>query len=156
MPIPAGPSPELPAWAPTQERVAAYIPRRAIVGTTTGYGEPNTTFTTESWPRAAAVNELILAACNWILTATGVLVTAYESPAADLAARHAAGWIAMGNADTAEETAHGRYLLEQCDKDLVRLADANIGATDTQDDPTTLADNVLPVWSFPAATEQPL
>jgi len=141
MPIPAGPSPTLPAWAPSQERVAAYVPRRTIVGETAGYGTPEQVFTAATFPRAATVDELILAACNWVLTATGTLVTAYESPAADLAARHVAGWIALGNADDADEIAHGRLLLEMCEKELARLAAANIAASDTPDDPTTLDDN---------------
>ncbi len=156
MPIPAGPSPSLPTWAPSQERVAAYVPRRTIVGAAAGYGEPDLVFGPNTWPRDATVSELILAACNWVLTATGTLVEAYEPPAADLAARHAAGWIALGNADNADEIAHGRYLLEACDKELARLAAANIAASADQDDPTTITDNVLPVWSFPAATELPL
>ncbi len=156
MPIPAGPSPTLPTWAPSLERVAAYVPRRTIVGATAGYGTAQLVFTDDTWPRAATVSELILAACNWVLTAAGPIVVDYEAPAADLAARHAAGWVAWSSADNPEDAAYGRFLLEQCEKELVRLAAANIAAAETPDDPTTLDDNVLPVWSFPEATELPL
>ncbi len=156
MPSPAGPSPSLPAWAPTLERVAAYVPRRTIVGATAGYGDGQLTFTADTWPRSATVDELILAACNWVLTSAGTIQTGFESPAADLAAMRAAGFVALGYPDNRDDLDDARLLLDLADKQLKALAAANIAATPAQDDPSTLADNVLPVWSFPEATELPL
>ncbi len=156
MPIPAGPSPTLPTWAPSLERVAAYVPRRTIVGATSGYGTAQLAFSADTYPSAAVVSELILAACNWVLTSTGTIVTAFESPAADLAALRAAAFVALGYPDNRDDLDDARLLLDQADKMLVKLAAANIAAAETPDDPTTLDDNVLPVWSFPEATELPL
>lgn len=156
MPIPAGPSPTLPSWAPTLERVAAYVPRRTIVGATTGYGTAQLAFSADTYPSAAVVSELILAACNWVLTAAGPIVTAMEAPAADLAALRAAGWVALTYPDNREDLDDARLLLDQADRMLKTLSAANIAASEDQDDPTTTADNTLPYWSFPAATELPI
>jgi hypothetical protein len=65
----------------------------------------------------------------------------------------AGGCIAPDNRDDLDDA---RLLIDQADKMLTKLAAANIAASDEQDDPTTLADNVLPVWAFPTATELPL
>lgn len=156
MPIPAGPSPTLPTWAPSLERVASYVPRRTIVGATTGYGTAQPAFSADTYPTSATVSELILAACNWVLTAAGPIAVAMESPAADLAALRAAAFVALGYPDNRDDLDDARLLLDQADKMLKTLAAANIAASDSQDDPTTAADNALPVWSFPAATELPL
>jgi hypothetical protein len=156
MPIPAGPSPELPGWAPALERVAAYVPRRTIVGSVTGYGTAQAVFTDDTYPTGAMVSELILAACNWVLTAAGPITTDFEAPAADLAALRAAGWVALSFPDNRDDLDDARLLLDQADKMLKTLAAANIAAAETPDDPGTTADNVLPYWSFPAATELPI
>lgn len=156
MPIPAGPSPALPTWAPSLERVAAYVPRRTIVGATAGYGTALQVFDESTYPTGAGVSQLILAACNWVLTAAGPIVAAMEAPAADLAALRTAGWVALSYPDNRDDIDDAKLLLDQADRMLKTLAAANIAASDTQDDPTTLADNALPVWSFPAATELPL
>jgi hypothetical protein len=135
--------------------VAAYVPRRTIVGAVAGYGTAQPAFSADTYPTAATVDELILAACNWVLTATGTIVTAFESPAADLAAQRAAGFAALASTDNAEELAQARILLDEANKALLKLAAANIAAA-SGDDPTTTTDNALPVWSFPEATELPL
>ncbi len=156
MPIPAGPGPTLPTWAPSLERVAAYVPRRTIVGTITGAGTAQAVFTADTYPTSAMVDQLVLAACNWVLTAAGPIVTDMEAPAADLAALRAAAFVSLGFPDNRDDLDDARLLLDQADRMLKTLAAANIAASETQDDPTTLDDNTLPVWYFPAATELPL
>lgn len=147
MPIPAGPSPTLPAWAPTREQVAAYVPRRTLVGTTDGYGIAALTWTDETYPTGASVDSIIADACNWVLLATGALDSTLEGSAATIATLRAAGWVTRTYPDNREDLDDAKELLDRAEADLKRLAAANIALT--SQDPSTDADDVLPEFSFP-------
>lgn len=147
MPIPAGPSPTLPDWAPTREQVAAYIPRRTLVGTTDGYGEALGVFDTSTYPTGVQVDSLISDACNWVLLATGTLDATLETSAAVVAAKYVAAYVELGYPDNRDDLSDVKWLLEAAAADRKALADANIALT--SQDPATDADDVLPEFSFP-------
>lgn len=150
MPIPAGPSPTLPDWAPTREQVAAYVPRRTLVGTTDGYGAAQSTFTTETTPTGTDVDQLILSCCNWVLLVTGALDTTLGTSGADCSAMRCAGLVELTWPDNREDLTDGEVLLKLAEQMRKDLAAANIALVGQ--DPSTDADDVLPVFSFPAAT----
>jgi hypothetical protein len=157
MPVLAGPpGGNLPGWAPTLERVAAYVPRRALVGAVSGYGEAQPAFSTDTYPTAQQVSLLVADACQWVQLAAGPIVTTLEEAAQTCAAKYAAGYVELGYPDNRDDLSDAKILLDQAALLRKDLAAANIAASETPDDPTTLADNVLPVWSFPEATEIPL
>lgn len=149
MPIPAGPSPTLPTWAPTREQVAAYVPRRTLVGSVDGYGQAALTWDTTTYPTGTTVDSIILDACNWVLLATGTLDTSLESSAATCAAVRAAGWAGLTYPDNRDDLDDAKELLKQATDLRKDLAAANIALSG--DDPSTSADDLLPVFSFPDA-----
>lgn len=153
MPIPAGPSPTLPDWAPDLQRVAAYIPRRTHVGATSGWGQIHSTFTSETRPTDAQVSSTILAACNWVLMATGGLHESLHESGADLAAMRAAGLVALTWPDNREEIKEeAETLLREAAAMRKDLAAYNISLT--EDDPQVDEAKLLPVWSFPDAAAE--
>lgn len=149
MPIPAGPSPSVPSWAPSRQQVAAYVPRRTLVGNTDGHGDAALTFDSTTYPTGPTVDSLIADACAWVLTATGALDATLETAAAAIAAKHAAGYVELGYPDNRDDLSDVKWLLEQAATDLKSLAAANIAIT--ADDPSTSADSLLPAYSFPSA-----
>lgn len=150
MPVPAGPSPTLPSWAPTRDQVAAHVPRRTLVGSTTGFGQAVGAFDTTTTPTGAQVDSIILSACNWVLLVTGVLNSALEATAADTAALRAAGMVSLTWPDLPDEMEDARRLLDEATKMRADLAAANIALVG--DDPATDSDDALPEFSFPAST----
>ncbi len=155
MPVVASPAvDDLPTWAPTLERVAAYVPRRALVGAVSGYGEARPAFSDDTYPTSQQVLLLVGDACQWVQLLAGPIVPALEEAAQTCAAKYAAGYVELGYPDNRDDLSDARLLLEQATALRKDLAAANIAAS--LDDPTTQADNTLPVWSFPAATELPL
>lgn len=145
MPIPAGPAPTLPDWAPTREQVAAYVPRRTIIGTTSGHGQSSETWSDLTYPTGVSVDSLIADACNWVLLATGELHETLTAQATVVASRWAAGHAELGYPDNRDDLQDVRLLLEQATADRKLLAAANTALTG--DDPSTAADDVLPdVW----------
>lgn len=151
MPIPAGPSPTLPDWAPTREQVAAYVPRRTLVGTTDGYGAAAGTWDTTTYPTGVQVDSLISDACNWVLLATGALDATLEASAAVVAAKYASAYVELGYPDNREDLSDVKWLLDAATADRKALAAANIALT--SQDPSTDTDDVLPVFSFDCPTD---
>lgn len=149
MPVPAG-GPTLPAWAPTLAQVAAYVPRRTLTGSTTGFGTANEMFTPDTRPTADAADMVLTDACNWVLVATGALDVTLEGAAQSCAAVRAAGFISLTWPDLVDELEDARRLLDEAEKMRADLAAANIAVT--ADDPATGEDNVLPEFVFPAAS----
>jgi hypothetical protein len=138
-------------WIPTREQVAAIIPRRTHVGSVTGYGTTLGTFSELTKPNAVTVDDLISKAARWIEVVTGPIVNdAIEENATDAAAMHVAGLILTTWPDTDQDFKAGQLLLDRADRMRKDLAAANV--LDTGTDPVAPA-AVLPVWSFPAATE---
>ena len=151
MPIPAGPD-DSPGWTPSLERVAAYVPRRALVGSVDGYGTARRTFDSTTTPHMDDVLALIEDACAWVLDRTGALhVTLYDS-GRGLAARRAAAFVELGYPDNRDDITVAEQLLRSLELDLAALADANTALTG--DDPTIPGVDdvaVMPYWSFPPA-----
>jgi hypothetical protein len=150
VPIPAGPD-DSPGWTPSLERVAAYVPRRTLVGSVDGYGTTRRTFDTTTTPQAGDVTALIEDAVAWVLDRTGALhITLYDS-GRGLAARRAAAFVELGYPDNRDDIGVAEQLLRSLEIDLAALADANTALTG--DDPATPGVDdvaVLPYWSFPA------
>lgn len=135
-------------WIPTREQVAAYVPKRTHVGSTTGYGSTLNTFTDDTRPSKTAVDSLISQAAQWIELLAGPITTVtVVDGARTAAAMRVAGWIEM-QWGTAEDQAHGKLLLGEAEKLRKDVAAGNVAETGT--DPVA-APAVLPVWSFPAA-----
>lgn len=138
-------------WIPTREQVAAYIPRRTHVGATTGWGVTQNTFSELTNPSKDSVDSLITQAAQWIELLAGPIVTVAASEAATTAAAmRVAGWIQLQWGDTPEDAKQGERLLAEAEKLRKDVAAANV--VETGVDPTLPA-VVMPVWSFPAATE---
>lgn len=151
MPIPAGPGLTLPDWAPTLERVAAYVPRRTLVGSVDGYGAAQLLFTDDTYPTATSVTSLIADACNWVLIATGTVDATLTESAASAAALRCAGLVELMYPDNRDDLSDAKTLLDQATAMRKDLAAANIALT--SDDPSTDDDNTLPEFVFPAASE---
>lgn len=144
----AVPTPGGQTWIPTREQVAAYVPKRTHVGSTTGYGATMGTFTADTRPTAASVDSLISQAAQWIELSAGPITTvAVVDGARTAAAMRVAGWIEMQWGST-EDQAHGKLLLAEAEKLRKDVAAGNIA--ETGDNPTA-APAIMPVWSFPAA-----
>lgn len=153
MPIPAGPSSELPTWAPSRERVAAYVPRRTHVGVTGGWGSILSTFTDDTRPTGIQVDSTILSACNWTLLATGALHESLTEPAADVAAQRAAGLAALTWPDNRQEIKEeAETLLKLAEQMRKDLAAANIALT--ADNPAIDEAALLPDFWFPAVADE--
>ncbi len=153
MPIPAGPSSELPTWAPSRERVAAYVPRRTHVGATSGWGTILSVFTDETRPTGIQVDSTILSACNWILLATGALHESLHEAGADLAAMRAAGLVATTWPDNRDDiTDDAQVLLREATAMRKDLAAANIALT--ADNPAVDEAALLPDFWFPAVADE--
>ncbi len=133
--------------------MAAYIPRRTHVGATSGWGTVKNVFDDTTMPTGTTVDSTVLAACNWVLIATGAVHDDLAEPAADLAAMRAAGLVALTWPDNREEIKEeAETLLRLADAMRKDLAKANIALT--LDDPQTDESAQLPVWSFPDATAE--
>ncbi len=138
-------------WIPTREQVAAIIPRRTHVGGTTGWGVTQGTFSELTRPTADSVDRLISQAARWIEVIAGPIVQpAIEENATDAAAMHVAGLILTTWPDNDQDFKAGQLLLDRADRMRKDLAAANV--LDTGTDPVATP-AVMPVWSFPAATE---
>lgn len=141
-------------WIPTREQVAAIIPRRTHVGSTTGWGQTLGTFTADTRPSAVAVDDLISKAARWIEVVAGPIVNdSIEQSATDAAAMYVAGLILTTWPDTDSDFKAGQLLLDRADKMRRDVAAANV--VDTGTDPVAPV-AVMPVWYFPPATEIPL
>jgi hypothetical protein len=141
-------------WIPTREQVAAIIPRRTHVGSTTGWGTTMNTFTADTRPSHTSVDDLISKAARWIEVVAGPIVNdTIEQSATDAAAMYVAGLILTTWPDGPDDFKAGTLLLDRADKMRRDVAAANV--VETGVDPVTPV-AVMPVWYFPPATEIPL
>ncbi len=137
-------------WIPTREQVAAIIPRRTHVGAADGWGVTQATFTNLTRPPAAVVDTIISQAARWVELPSGPIVNpTIEQSATDAAALYAAGLILLQYPDEDGDRDTGKTLLAQAADMRKQIAANNV--VDTGTDPTTTV--VMPVWSFPPATE---
>lgn len=137
------------AWRPELWHVAAYIPRRTLVGAVSGYGEALETFTADTHPSAQAVNRLVSDACAWV----GLLVTPVATPLLDqaraAAAVRAAAMVELTYPDNRDDLSTADTLLKLADAMRADLDTANVAVVGADpEDPKTL----LPVlYGFPDA-----
>jgi hypothetical protein len=134
-------------WRPDLWDVAAYVPRRTLVGAVDGYGSPLDTFDDTTFPRAAVVHRLITDACAWVQLAAGTIDTTLVDAARGCAAIRAAAMVESGYPDNRDDLSNADVLLKQADAMRRDLAAANVALGG--DDPVTTLDNLLPVFSFP-------
>lgn len=140
-------------WIPTREQVAAIIPRRTHVGSTTGWGTVQQTFSDVTTPRADTVDVLISQAARWVEALTGPIVQpSIEQAATDAAAMYCAALILLQWPDGDGDRDTAKTLLAQAIDMRKNVAAQNV--IDTGTDPVVPA--VMPVWYFPPATEIPL
>lgn len=141
-------------WIPTREQVAAIIPRRTHVGSTTGWGTTQETFSDVTTPTARTVDVLISQAARWVEALTGPIIQAsIEQSATDAAAMYTAALILLQWPDGDGDRDIAKTLLAQAIDMRKLVAAANVADTGT--DPVAPV-AVMPVWSFPPATEIPL
>ncbi len=152
MPIPAGPAPEvgLPSWAPSLERVAAYIPERTVPVDALPPGVPILTFTSQTRPTSAQVTMQIADACYWVLSTTGALHADLAGDGTGIAAVRAAGMAEISWPVRDGDINAGQALLTQADNALKALKTRNDLLTTAPVDPDASA--LLPVYSFPPAS----
>ncbi len=137
-------------WIPTREQVAAIIPRRTHVGAADGWGKTQGTFSDLTRPNARQCDDLIIQSAQWVELATGPIANpAYVETATTCAALRTAGMIELTWPDSSDEISNAKVLLEQADRLRRDLAAANT----TLEGADPIRPAVLPVWSFPAATE---
>lgn len=147
------PTPGGQTWIPTREQVAAIIPRRTHVGATTGWGVTQYGFDDRTNPTGTTVDVLISQAARWVEALCGPIVQpTIEQAATDAAAMYCAALILLQWPDTDGDRDTAKVLLAQAVEMRKTVAAQNIADTGT--DPVSPA--VMPVWSFPAATEIPL
>ncbi len=135
-------------WRPERWDVAAYVPRRTLVGAVDGYGNALDTFDATTFPKGSLVDRLITDACAWVLLAATPTEALYPSALAAAAMRVAA-LVELTYPDNGSDVNVAKDLLAQADAMRRDLAAAAVAAGG--DDPATTADDLLPVWSFPAA-----
>lgn len=135
------------AWRPELWHVAAYIPRRTLVGAVDGYGNALETFDSTTHPSASAVNNLVSDACAWV----GLLVNPVPDVLADsaraAAAMRAAAMVELTYPDNRDDLSTAEQLLARADAMRADLDTASVAVTGT--DPEDPAANLLPVYSFP-------
>lgn len=130
-------------WAPGRRQVAKYVAERTVPADQST-DAPLNDFTDVTNPTAVQADEHVAAAVAWVTARTGVVVAALYGSATEAAAVRAAGMIELSfpvrNADINTATA----LLEQADRWLTALAEANENAGGGTDHT-----GVLARWSFP-------
>ncbi len=136
-------------WRPELWHVAAHIPRRTLVGAVDGSGTPRRTFDSDTLPTGAEAQIVVTGACAWVGLLTGTVDTSLYDAALECAALRAAGLIESSYPDNGDDLSNASDLLKEATQMRKDLAAANIALG--VDDPATTADDLLPVWSFPAA-----
>lgn len=136
-------------WRPELWNVAAYIPRRTLVGAIDGSGAPRRTFDGDTMPTAGEVQLLITGACAWVTLTTGTPDETLWPAALDCAAMRAAALVEQAYPENSDDVSTADALFKQAAEMRKDLAAANIALIG--DDPGTSDDNLLPMFSFPAA-----
>lgn len=138
------------AWRPDLWNVAAYVPRRTLVGAVDGYGNALDTFDQTTLPKGNVVDRLITDACAWVLLLAGPIDTTLYPAALGCAAMRVAALVELSYPDNRDDLTNAKDLLAQADAWRKDLAAANHALG--EDDPATTADDLLPVWLFPRAS----
>ncbi len=136
-------------WRPELWNVAAYVPRRTLVGAIDGSGAPRRTFDGDTQPTAGEVQLLITGACAWVTLTTGTPDTTLYPAALDCAAMRAAALVEQAYPENADDISTADSLFKQAAEMRKDLAAANIALVG--DAPATVDDDLLPLFSFPAA-----
>ncbi len=155
MPIPSGPAADLPTWAPSLERVAAYVPSRPLAPQADGSNTDLRTFDATTRPTAGQVWLIIADAVGWVTDATGTLDSTVYGSANAVAAIRAAAFVELGypeRNDPMKSTANttSDRLFKQADQMLAALVARNKAITGSDGDDPDTAFEVLPMWSFDA------
>ena len=139
----------LVAWRPELWQVAAYVPRRTLVGAVDGYGQALWTFDSTTTPPSHVVQLLITDACAWVAAKVDPVTDSLGGLAASAAAVRAAGIVELTYPDNRDDLTTAETLLAQATQLRADLDEANEAATGTDpEDPTA---NLLPEFAFPPA-----
>lgn len=139
-----------PAWAPTVEQVADFVPGRTLVGAVDGYGQSRNTFDDSTHPTGAQVLRLIERATSWVTTAAGTIPgdnAGLLAAATSTAACWTAGMVELTYPDNSRDLETARTLLDLATgmrRDLVTAIEVTTGT-----DPDTPAAQVPVLYSFP-------
>lgn len=143
---PASPSAASP-WRPEPWNVAAYVPRRTLIGAVDGYGNPLNTFSADTHPPVQQVQLLITDACAWVAAAVATVDPSLYGLATTVASLYAAWAVELGYPDNRDDLSTAEQLLARATAMRADLDTANTAVTGT--DPEDPAANLLPVYSFP-------
>lgn len=143
---PASPSAGV-TWRPEPWNVAAYVPRRTLVGAVDGYGVARQTFDPDTHPPVEQVQLLITDACAWVSAAVTNVDPSLYGLATTVASLYAAWAVELGYPDNRDDLSTAEQLLARATAMRTDLDAANLAATGTDpEDPATL----LPVlYGFP-------
>jgi hypothetical protein len=155
VPVPAGGDEEvveLPAWSPTVEDVADYVPHRTLarvpVGITGSADQYRLTFDETTRPTAQIVRRLVATQVALIGARVRPLHASSQLAASGLAALAAAVWVERSWPNDAESLQRANDMERQLNLMLTGLIAANDLANSGDSNPETI-DVVYPVWSFP-------
>lgn len=133
----------LPAWTPSLDTVASYVPMRTIeLGNLTG--TPSGTFTALTMPTAVQVEGYAQDGANRVLAATGTLSASLDGLANSVAAMWAASLVELAQPSDQQDARRFQQLREQFDLDLAALVERNEVLTGVGADGTG-----LPVYAYP-------
>jgi hypothetical protein len=136
-----------PTWTPDRQRVASYIPGRALVGAADGYGNALGAFDSTTHPTGEQVDRLIADAAAWVELKTGAVDASLDEAATATAAVYAAYQIELSYPDNSRDVGVADQLWRQAVAMRDDLARANEAATG--DDPEDPSAHLAPVYSFP-------
>lgn len=145
-----------PAWTPTRERVASYVPSRPLVPAADGSNTDLMTFDSTTRPTGGQVDRLIADAVNWVTDETGTLDAALYESATACAAIRAAGFVELGypeRSDPMKATANttSDRLFKQAEQMLARLAARNAALTGADGDTPDAVFEAVPAYNVPPA-----
>jgi hypothetical protein len=146
-----------PVWTPTRQRVASYVPSRPLVPAADGSNTDLMTFGPTTRPTGGQVDVIIMDAVNWVTAATGTLDESLHQSANAVAAIRAAAFIELGypeRSDPMKSTANttSDRLFKQADQMLAALVARNKAITGADGDDPDPVFEIVPAWSFPAAS----
>lgn len=146
------PQPGGPLWVPSRERVATYIPERTVEIDRLSNGVPVNDFTPDTRPSDRQINMQIEDAAGWITMTCGDVDASLHEAARGLCAVRAAGMAEISWPVRDADINAGQALLAQAETGLKALKARNDLFTVTPEDPDDDVFEVLPVFSFPAAS----
>lgn len=133
----------MPAWTPSLDGVAGYVPMRTIeLGNLTG--TPTGTFTALTMPTALQVEGYAQDGANRVLAAVGDLDDTLQGLAQSVATLWAASLVELAQPSDQQDARRFQQLREQYDADLALLIERNEVLTGAGADGTG-----LPVYAYP-------